>query len=412
MINIKEKKDCCGCSACVQICPKQCISMSADNEGFLYPQVNTTICIDCSLCEKVCPIINQEESKEPLAIYAARNSNENIRLKSSSGGIFTLLAEEIIKSGGVVFGAKFNNNWNVVHDYTETLEGLDAFRGSKYVQSIIGDNFKIAKHFLDDGRKVLFSGTPCQIAGLKKYLRKEYDNLLTVEVVCHGVPSPMIWQDYLNYKRTKCAAGKNTVSSSLNELPVITDISFRDKTYGWKKYSFKISYATSKAAEKSVSKSTNTSNCEITPFNKDIFMRGYLKNLYLRPSCYHCVARQGKSGADMSIADYWGVQSIHPEIDDDKGTGVVLINTKYGAAYFNSIANQIKSLRSSYNKACAQNPCIVKSVKEPSRRHQFWQNYPVSKIDSIEEICELMTPSPIVVFAKRVVLKILKIKRL
>ena len=409
MIDIKEKHNCCGCSACVLVCPKQCISMSADNEGFLYPQVDGAICIDCGLCDKVCPVINQEEPREPLAVYAAKNNNEEIRLKSSSGGIFTLLAEQIIAEGGVVFGARFNESWEVVHDYTETIEGLEPFRGSKYVQSVIGDNFIKAKQFLKDGRKVLFSGTPCQIAGLKKFLRKEYENLLTVEVVCHGVPSPMVWRDYLDYKRAKRAVGKNTVSSSLNELPVIAGISFRDKTNGWKKFGFKISYAASKAAENSVSKSADNTNYEITPFSEDLFMKGFLKNLYLRPSCYHCAARQGKSGADISIADYWGIQSIHPEIDDDKGTGLILINTKQGANYFNSTANQIDSLTSSYNKAIMQNPCIVKSVKEPNRRQQFWQNYPISKINCIEVVCDLMTPSPIVVFAKRVIGKIKRI---
>ena len=409
MIDIKEKHNCCGCSACVLVCPKQCISMSADKEGFLYPQVDGAICIDCGLCDKVCPVINQEEPREPLAVYAAKNNNEEIRIKSSSGGIFTLLAEQIIAEGGVVFGARFNESWEVVHDYTETIEGLEPFRGSKYVQSVIGDNFIKAKQFLKDGRKVLFSGTPCQIAGLKKFLRKEYENLLTVEVVCHGVPSPMVWRDYLDYKRAKRAVGKNTVSSSLNELPVIAGISFRDKTNGWKKYGFKISYAASKAAENSLSKSADNTNYEITPFSEDLFMKGFLKNLYLRPSCYHCAARQGKSGADISIADYWGIQSIHPEIDDDKGTGLILINTKQGANYFNSTANQIDSLISSYNKAIMQNPCIVKSVKEPNRRQQFWQNYPISKIDCIEVVCDLMTPSPIVVFAKKVIGKFKRI---
>lgn len=409
MIDIKEKHNCCGCSACVLVCPKQCISMSADKEGFLYPQVDGAICIDCGLCDKVCPVINQEEPREPLAVYAAKNNNEEIRLKSSSGGIFTLLAEQIIAEGGVVFGARFNESWEVVHDYTETIEGLEPFRGSKYVQSVIGDNFIKAKQFLKDGRKVLFSGTPCQIAGLKKFLRKEYENLLTVEVVCHGVPSPMVWRDYLDYKRAKRAVGKNTVSSSLNELPVIAGISFRDKTNGWKKFAFKISYAASKAAENSLSKSADNTNYEITPFSEDLFMKGFLKNLYLRPSCYHCAARQGKSGADISIADYWGIQSIHPEIDDDKGTGLILINTKQGANYFNSTANQIDSLTSSYNKAIMQNPCIVKSVKEPNRRQQFWQNYPISKIDCIEVVCDLMTPSPIVVFAKKVIGKFKRI---
>ena len=215
MIAIKEKHNCCGCSACVQVCPKQCIRMYADNEGFLYPQVNSTICIDCGLCEKVCPVINQNKPNVPLSVYAAKNINEEVRIKSSSGGIFTLLAEQIISEGGVVFGARFNENWEVVHDYTETIDGLESFRGSKYVQSSISDNFKVAKQFLKEGRKVLFSGTPCQIAGLKKFLQKEYENLLTMEVVCHGVPSPMVWRDYIDYKRAKRDTGKNTFSSSL-----------------------------------------------------------------------------------------------------------------------------------------------------------------------------------------------------
>lgn len=392
MVNIKEKKECCGCNACVQICPKQCITMFPDIEGFLYPKVDFNICIDCGLCIKVCPVINQDEPRLPLAVYAAKNKNEEIRLKSSSGGIFTLLAEKIIKEGGVVFGARFDENWEVIHAYTETIEGLEYFRGSKYVQSVIGDNLKKAKQFLEEGRKVLFSGTPCQIAGFKKYLRKKYENLLTVEVVCHGVPSPKVWRDYIEYKRAKRGTGKNSVSSSLNELPVVTGISFRDKSNGWKKFGFKISYAAFKAAENTVSKSV-IFNSEITPFNEDPFMKGFLKNLYLRPSCYYCAARQGKSGADISIADYWGIQHFHSGMDDDKGTGLILVNTKIGAFYYSSINNQIESVRSEYNKAITSNSCIIKSVKEPKYRNQFWQLYMLYNIDAINLICQKIKPS-------------------
>lgn len=412
MIVIKEKHNCCGCSACVQVCPKQCISMSADDEGFLYPQVDTEICIDCGLCEKVCPVINQNEPVEPLAVYAAKNINEEIRLKSSSGGIFTLLAEQIISEGGVVFGARFNDNWEVIHDYSETIEGLEPFRGSKYVQSIIGDNYIKVKQFLNNGRKVLFSGTPCQIAGLKKFLRKDYYNLLTVEVVCHGVPSPMVWQDYLNYKRAKRATGKKMVSSSLHEMSVITGISFRDKTNGWKKFGFKISYAASKAAENTVLRSANVANSEITPFKEDIFMKGFLKNLYLRPSCYHCAVRHGRSCADISIADYWGIQSIHPDMDDDKGTGLVLINTERGEKLYSFISNQILNKTSDYKKAIMYNPCIVRSVSMPNRRRQFWTVYQKSKIEGIPVICDLMTPSRVTSVVKRVARKIKEIIKL
>ena len=203
MINIVEKKDCCGCSACVSKCPKQCISMIVDNEGFSYPYLDKENCIDCGLCEKVCPVINQNEPKKPLRCYAAINPDENIRVKSSSGGIFTMIAEYIIAEGGVVFGAAWNKNWQVEHTYTEVKEGLKVFRGSKYIQSIIGDSFIQVELFLKVGRKVLFSGTPCQIAGLKKFLRKEYNNLITVDFVCHGVPSPGVFRWYMKEELKK-----------------------------------------------------------------------------------------------------------------------------------------------------------------------------------------------------------------
>ena len=406
MINILEKKDCCGCASCVQVCPKQCISMTEDCEGFLYPKVDSAVCVDCGLCEKVCPIINQGYTIVPLVTYAAKNKDEKIRYKSSSGGVFTLIAEQILADGGVVFGARFNENWVVIHDYAETVEGLEPFRGSKYVQSVIGDNYKYAKQFLLEGRKVLFSGTPCQIAGLKKFLRKEYENLLTVEVVCHGVPSPKVWKDYLQYRRAQHVVGKNTVPLSINELPGITGISFRDKTNGWKKYGFKICYAALKAAENSVSKSANIDNCEITPFNEDIFMKGFLKNLYLRPSCYQCMAKQGKSGADIAIADYWGIQRIHQELDDDKGVNLVLINTQKGQTYFDAIAATLTYTISDYRKAIANNPCIVKSVAEPSQRVQFWREYESQGIACINGICQSMIPSKFRVLFSRIVRKL------
>lgn len=197
MIDIIQKQDCCGCEACVQICPKGCMCMVEDTEGFLYPQVDKSVCVNCGLCEKVCPVIHQNKSRTPLKVYAAKNMDEEVRLKSSSGGIFTLLAESVIKRGGVVFGAKFDDEWMVVHDYTDNIEGVAAFRGSKYVQSIIGNAYRKVEQFLKSGRMVLFTGTPCQIAGLKKYLRKEYKKLLAVDLVCHGVPSPKVWQMYL-----------------------------------------------------------------------------------------------------------------------------------------------------------------------------------------------------------------------
>ena len=243
MINIIDKKNCCGCNACVQHCPKSCITMQEDGEGFLYPIVDQEVCIDCGLCQKVCPVLNQGEERKPLQVYAANNPNEEVRMQSSSGGVFTLLAETIIQEGGVVFGVRFNDDWEVIHDYTETKEGLAAFRGSKYVQSRIGESYCQVERFLKKGRKVLFTGTPCQIAGLNLFLRKEYDNLLTVDFICHGVPSPGVWKSYLEELIALKGNQKNSVLSHskpiiLYSIRDISRIEFRNKRLGWKKYSF------------------------------------------------------------------------------------------------------------------------------------------------------------------------------
>ena len=361
MLQITDKSQCCGCHACVSVCARQCITMQEDNEGFLYPVVDASTCMDCGLCEKVCPVINQDAPRKPLKVYAAKNRNEEVRRQSSSGGIFTPLAEAVIRDGGVVFGAKFDKEWNVIHAWTDTIEGIADFRGSKYVQSTIGNTYREAREFLKQGRKVLFSGTPCQIAGLRKFLRKEYGNLLAVDVVCHGVPSPLVWRKYLEETREKLRAerdaGKNTVSSTLMEMPVITGISFRDKTHGWKKSGFRLRYAAFKAAGNSVSSSANDSERTLLqPFPENVFMKGFLSNFYLRPSCYACTARTGKSGSDISIADFWGVQNYYPEFDDDKGIGLVLVNSEKGRKAYEQTNSD--SIESTYEQGLNQNPCL------------------------------------------------------
>lgn len=408
MIEIKDKKDCCGCHACATICAKHCITMQSDEEGFLYPVVDKDTCTDCGLCEKVCPVINQSEPRKPLKVYAAKNKNEEIRRQSSSGGIFTLLAENVINEGGVVFGARFNENWDVIHSWTDTIEGIAAFRGSKYVQSTIGDTYREAREFLKQGRKVLFSGTPCQIAGLKKYLRKDYDNLLTVDVVCHGVPSPLVWRTYLDETREQLRAkrgvGKKSVSSSIDELPVITGISFRDKTNGWKKYGFRLRYAASEAAENTVSAPLYKDEKEIIqPFTRNVFMQGFLANLYLRPSCYACAARSGKSCSDISIADFWGVQNYFPEFDDDRGVGLVLINSVIGAVAYGIAEGQ--NVEATYEQGLRGNPCLEHSVTQTDDRIIFWQGFSTKKMRFVGHLYKKQTPS----ILKRVLNKITRI---
>lgn len=215
MICIKDKVDCCGCASCVQRCPKQCISLTEDTEGFLYPKVDESQCIDCGLCEKVCPLLEVEKAWPPFKVLAAKNLNEEERMCSSSGGVFFLLAGDVIHRGGVVFGAVYDADWEVVITHAETLGAVRPMMGSKYLQARTETAFRDAERYLKQGREVLFTGSPCQIAGLRKFLRKDYPNLLTVDFLCHGVPSPGVWRRYLNetlvLSARRAVAGKNTV---------------------------------------------------------------------------------------------------------------------------------------------------------------------------------------------------------
>lgn len=405
MIEIKDKKDCCGCSACAQKCPKQCIFIKEDEEGFLYPIVNSDDCIDCGLCEKVCPVLHQAEERKPLKVYAVKNRKEEIRKQSSSGGVFTFLAEKVLKEGGVVFGARFDEYWGVKHDFTESIEGLDAFRGSKYVQSRIEDNFLKVEAFLKDDRKVLFCGTPCQVAGLKRFLRKEYENLLTVDFVCHGVPSPGVWRNYLDETIARMC-DKNSVSSDpiSKENARVESISFRNKCLGWKKYSFALTLS---ATTRSGAKNT-VSLSEV--FSDNTFMSGFLANLYLRPSCYACPAKCGKSGSDITIGDLWGAPSIIGNADDDRGTSLVLVNKD--VSYFEEWASLwVKEI--DYSSALVCNSCVEKSVGEPKKRKQFYSLYTKQKYSLemiIKKLCKVKTFDKGLTLTKRIVKRIIRFR--
>ncbi len=348
MIKITDKTNCCGCSACVQCCPKQCITMCQDEEGFNYPIVNSDECIACGLCEKVCPILNCGESKKPLKVYAVKNRNEEIRLRSSSGGIFTVLAEVVIRKGGVVFGVAFDRNWNAVHTYTEDIEGLAAFRGSKYVQSEIGSSYKQVRLFLKNGREVLFTGTSCQIAGLKRFLIKDYPNLLTLEILCHGVPSPKVWQRYLAEKKAQF------------QCENICKISFRDKGKGWTRFNLVIDF--------------KSGNQYVVPFDNDIYFKGFLANLYLRPSCYSCKCKNGRSGSDITIADYWNIDAVLPEFNDNKGVSLVLINSKKGEDLYSNI-NGIKFEETEYEISKGKNGGFAENIPVHPHRKSFFKKY-------------------------------------
>lgn len=348
MINIQEKSKCCGCSACKNICPKDCISIISDKEGFLYPKVDTSKCISCNLCENVCPALNSKPTIDKTTAYACYNNDETIRLQSSSGGIFTLLAEKILSQGGVVFGASFDENFNIVHTKAETIAELSKFRGSKYVQSDINTTYKQAELFLKKGIKVLFSGTPCQINGLSNYLRKEYDNLLLVDFICHGTPSPLIWNNYIKNKEIDFQSRPEKIY-------------FRHKNYGWERYSLSFSFK------------NNTEY--LKDLHEDTFMKGFLSDLYLRPSCYRCTARGEYRASDITLADFWGIQNILPELDDDKGTSLVITNTLKGTEIFKSIQDGMIYQTVDLDQAIKYNPSYLKSVKPNKYRDKFFNEY-------------------------------------
>ena len=344
MIHITDNSKCCGCSACVSVCPRECINMCEDKEGFLYPTVDLSNCIDCQLCEQICPEIHPKSHVIPIKTLAAYNPNQNIREKSSSGGIFSLISESVIKNGGVVFGAEFDSNWGVRHTFVETIEELSRLRGSKYVQSVIGNTYIEAKHFLLSGRKVLYSGTPCQIAGLKNYLRKDYQNLLTIDIVCHGVPSPLVWEKYLE---------------SVTIKPV-TCISFRDKRDGWKGYKVKIS-----------STQEDINNIDEI-FLENRFMQVFLSDLSLRPSCYTCKFKSGSSGSDITLGDFWGIDRIDPAIDDDRGMSLIIVHTSKGEHAIDECG--MKSYEKDYLEAVEFNPAIAHPSRRPAYRNYFMNN--------------------------------------
>ena len=357
MIDIRHKADCCGCEACVQVCPKKCINFSRDGQGFLYPVVDRVSCIDCGLCEKVCPVINKVTPSKniPSTLYAVKSSDHAIREQSSSGGFFSLLADYVLTKGGVVYGAAFDSAFNVCHIRVDNIEQLPKLRGSKYVQSRIGQTFCECKDDLKADRLVLFTGTPCQISALGNFLRKDYDNLIMVEVVCHGVPSPMIYQQYL----------KETVIKDFQDR-TITKVNFRTKIGSWKKYFFTVEY---------------TDCGEISEYKEcvtdSLYMKGFLSDLYVRPSCFECPAKNFTSGADFTIADFWGQEYTFPEFDEDKGVSAVFVNTAKAREVFNKITAVV--IERPFADFIRYNPSLVKSPVQTCSYGKFWKLYAETK---------------------------------
>ena len=355
MIN---KKGCCGCTACLHVCPVKCITMQEDEEGFLYPVIKKEKCIHCHKCEKVCPVRNENNTNTKTETYVGYSKDDEIRKQSSSGGIFSVVAEWILLQNGVIFGAAFDENFEVHHIVIERKEELEKLRGSKYVQSRLEKVYPEVKQYLEIKRKVLFTGTACQIAGLKRYLNKEYENLYTVDVLCHGVPSPKIWRMYLEEKEKQYHAS-------------IEKYEFRNKENGWNNYSINIIF------------SNKQRYC--VHFFEDKYMRLFLGNIDLRPSCYACHFKGFPRVSDMTIGDSWGIEKSMPDMNDDKGTSIILVHSSKGGRMFGAIRENLIVKEAILDEVLSPTAQSRRSVELHPNRKKFWEG--VKRGESFDVLC-------------------------
>lgn len=375
MLQIKSKTECCGCSACANVCPTQCIKMKADNEGFLYPSIDEKLCLNCSLCEEVCPILNKHTKVEfEQQAFIVQNRDEKVLRESTSGGAFTAIAEYILQLGGVVFGVEFTKANMARHICVDNREDLWRFRNSKYVQSVIGNSYKQTKNFLEEGRYVCFSGTPCQIEGLKRYLKKEYERLVTVDVVCRAVPSPMILKKYIEYQEIML---KDTISQ----------VRFRDKYYGYKYSTMNIVTANNKGDyHKGV--------------ESDPWLRAFFENICDRPSCHDCKFRDRYRESDFTIWDCFNVARFSKELDNDRGATRMLVNTKKGVQVFREISKKYSYVEMQPEEIINGSKEMYESPPQHEKREEFFFD---ANILNGKELFEKYFPETILVKTERII---------
>ena len=360
---IKVPFTCTGCSACMNICPQNCIVMKKHQDGFSYPQIDSSRCIACNQCESVCPILNNPKSSNETAAFAIKNKNTKERVRSTSGGVFPLLAEYVIERNGIVFGAAYTSDFSVQHIVITEMEEIVLLQGAKYTQSTIGFCYSEIRSQLNTGRLVLFSGTPCQCNGLKAYLKRDYDNLIVVDIICHGVPSPKVWQSYIEYRIKKENSGKKPIA-----------INMRSKTSGWSRYSYSTVF---KYENKKVSS---------IPNNRDLFMKAFIGNICLRNSCSECSAKGVNRCTDFTLGDYWGIWDQYPEFDDDKGINIIFIHSKKGKNILSQLKDKFECIEVDINDAYRENMSLVVSSKVHEKRNEFLER---TTSDNFEEMVSI-----------------------
>lgn len=345
------KQQCTGCAACVNRCPTDCISMQSDTEGFLYPVLDESKCIRCRNCNAACPVLSppaRPESEQAPSCYAAWSKDEQIRFQSTSGGVFTHLAQAVLSQGGFVAGARYRTDHLVEHVLISSEADLEPLRQSKYVQSEIGLVYREIRERLQQQKPVLFAGTPCQCAGLKAFLGREYDELYLCDFICRGVNSPEVYLTYLRELEKRYGAP-------------VKRVWFKNKTYGWNRFCTKIIFEDGQEY--------------LADRETDPFMLGYIKtrlSCYIRPSCYDCRFKGVHRPVEITLGDFWGAGIQNPELDPDKGTSLLIVHTEKGKKLF-AAAHGLILQPSDLNQALSKNPCAVQSVPKAADRQRFFR---------------------------------------
>ena len=346
---IKTPKNCTGCAACSAVCAHNAISLCTDKEGFRYPQVDFSLCTECGACASVCPVLNESSHSKASKIYAVRTTDNSVRMNSSSGGFFSVLASKIIADGGIVYGAAFSPDYkSVKHIGIENPKDICKLRGSKYVQCENSKElFPEIKKELLSNRTVLFSGTPCQVEGIKSYLTKDYNNLITVDMVCHGVPSSSVWRAYISELEKENASA-------------VQSVSFRDKVSGWKKYSFSVDFINGKHFTQIVTENP--------------YMRSFVRSVTIRKSCYSCPFRRLERVSDFTMADFWGCEKVTPQMNDNTGITLAFVNSEKGEKLFGTLSD-IEFSQVSENNALRENRSMYIQTDYNFNRNFFFDNF-------------------------------------
>lgn len=361
---------CTGCGACAAVCPIDCIRMTGDTAGFLYPQVDQNRCLHCNSCERSCPVLQPPQVAESVEISAAQNTDAAIRQESSSGGVFTALAQMMIRSGGTVCAAVYNQEFGVEHRIAFTMEELAPMRGAKYAQSHAGHLFRQLKELLAGGTPVMFVGTPCQCAALRSYLGKDDANLLLVDMICHGVPAPAVWEAYVQRRRQLDADGQPVAS-----------INLRDKSTGWSKYAYSVLFR------------YPNGDVYCVPQGKDPYMRGFVGDLYLRPACSQCSFKGILRCSDLTLGDCWGIWDSHPDFDDNKGTSLLLIQSKAGQEMWDKVRHGFCCVALTVEDVTGYNPSAVSASAAHDARSAFFQRFEAGEpVDEL--IPDILSPKP------------------